>query len=1020
MRELPQSTIRLLGSTQVITSIYSVVKELLENSIDAESTSLDIKLENFGLDKIEVRDNGNGIPKADVPFVAKRYYTSKLSTFSDLENLSTYGFRGEALGSLCTVADVSLTTRTKNDDISLTYTISREGEIISTKPSHLAKGTTLSAAHLFKNLPVRRQVYNNVKKKKEELKKVETIVMAFGLIFPNIRITLRHNKDLVWQKNPVQDLRSSVAGILGKNVLNQMEYKCFKDSDPEIFVEMYVPSCDSDPQMTSRSSADRCFIYVNSRPVNLKYIEKLLKQCYASSHSYEATRVPICCVSIVLPSGEIDVNLDPNKTRVLLHHQVSVENVIQALLEEIYGPAVQSNNKQNPKADSPTLLDQFSEQSLNLTLTSNDQHNDSITKITAVKSAEICDKQIPVFKVTMETTDGDQSESVLVKDQVIVDKIDISYRKESFPMDCDEHSNQIVRGSDISELEVPCVPTRIITPPIACNDKQEKITMLCGDNVKIQKGCFDIIGDCFKDVLSDDEHLCTMKEGDPDSQMREDNPGSQMKGDNSDSQMKGDNPSLHPTSYQESSSDLFDDSLTDLMINLDKNTGEEIPVVSSVSKQTNNNSKSDVTPGGQLWSKGQMSVGSGSAVLQPVMLLTAGNSKRPLTSPTELSPPTKKRNIALEEGQPTLYDMVSGQPVQRDQTKKGYSAFVKKNRPHVVAEIPTASFDEVTDILNQQWDKMSPESRQKYDHERHECESQREDISPKKPEKNLVNKMKLKSKPVKAGVSIKDQLLLAAQKSKSKRETVISFSMENLRNNFSRQLNVSQFPKTPKLDLIGHLKSCRTWTCCLDEKICILNCHRIQETVLYHQLMSDHVLSVIPLEQPIRLTPQNVGGKNQWECLLSLDSNRFAGDIYSFITDERIVDNGFKVRWYTDKEMDTSQADVVAMTTFIPVYGIPDLAEVLELISTNRAETVSQCRPLKVLNYLQGEAVRMARKLPPLQNREEVLDLQDQMSSILPDGCQVCLHDRPFCHPIYDMDDLPQTQSGVTQEVFSC
>ncbi|XP_033761581.1 PMS1 protein homolog 1-like [Pecten maximus] len=996
MRELPQSTVRLLGSSQVITSVYSVVKELLENSIDAGSTSVDVKLENFGLDKIEVRDNGDGIPKADIPFVARRYHTSKLSAFSDLEQLNTYGFRGEALGSLCTVADLSLTTRTKDDDISLTYTFGKEGEITDTKPSHLSQGTTLLAAHLFKNLPVRRQFYNNVKKNKEELKKVEMIVMAFGLIFPKIRITLRHNKDLIWQKNPVQDLRASVTGTLGKNFLNQMEYKNFKELDPEIAVEMYVPSRDSDPQVTSRSTADRCFIYVNSRPVILKDIEKLLKQYYTSSHSCEGTRVPICCVSIVLPSSEIDVNLDPNKTRVMLHHQVSVANVIRNLLEEVYGPVEHSSEgiRQKSKMDSSMNPDQSSEWSMDLT--KDDERDDRSTKITAVENAEKCNGQnMPIFKVTMETVDNSQSENVLGSDQVITEGIEFCHRKESLLEDSDEYSNRIMRGDDNSELEVPIVPTNIITPPIESTNRQGKVTVDNEEIVQIQKGCFDIVGDCFKDVLSDDESLCTLKGGITDSQ---------TKGDNS--YMKGDKPDSQPeTVLQETNSDLFDDSLTDMLINLDKESEKEMSMVNSTLKQSENNSRS----GGDTYSF-------------PVMLLSAGSSKRPLTSPPDLSTPSKKRHIMSEENQPTLYDMVSGQPVQRGQGKIGYSSFVTENRSQVIAKNPTARFDEVIDLLKQQWENLSQEDQQKYDNnclEKPEYDSPRENISSKKAGKHLGNKMKLKSKPIPAGVSIKDQLMLAAKRSKSRRETGISFSMIKLQNTYLRQLNTSQYPKTSTLNLIGHLKSCGTWTCCLGEKICIFNCHRVQETVLYHQLMSDHVLSVTPLEQPIKLNAQNIGGKDQWDCLMSLDSNRFPGDIYSFITDERIVDNGFKVRCYTDNETGTSQADVVAMTAFIPVYGIPDLAEVLELISTTEAETVSRCRPLKVLNYLQGEAVRMARKLPPLLDREEVLELQDQMSTILPDGCHVCLHDRPFCHPIYDMDDLPQTQSGATQEVLS-
>ncbi|XP_069111348.1 PMS1 protein homolog 1-like [Argopecten irradians] len=718
MKELPQSTVRLLGSSQVITSIYSVVKELLENSLDANSSSVDVKLENFGLDRIEVRDNGDGIPTTDIPFVARRYYTSKLSAFSDLEQLTTYGFRGEALGSLCTVADLSVTTKTKEEDVSSTFTFNKEGEIIDTKPSHLGQGTTMLAAHLFKNLPVRRQFYNNVKKKKEELKKVETLVMSFGLIFPKLRITLRHNKDIVWQKNPVQDLRSSVTGTLGKNVFNQMEYKSVKESDPEISVEMYVPSQGSDPQVTSRSSADRCFIYVNSRPVILKDVEKLLKQFYTASHSCEGTRVPVCCVLIVLPSSDIDVNLDPNKTKVLLHHQVSVSNIVKNLLEEVYGSLEPSktHHKQNSKMDSPKDSDQPSDWRMDLTRKS--PENDSIVKITAVENPEKCNGQkIPIFNVTMET--NSLTENITITDQVFNKENEFNPLKESLLDDS---------NVDFSELEIPSVPLHVITPPIESTKNQGKEKQLQEEIIQIQKGCFDIVGDCFKDVLSDDESQCTLKRDDSNSL---------SKGDNS--VIKGDKPDLQPKLLlPETNSDLFDDSLTDALGNLNDKLDGEVSVVSS--KQPGDNTREETTSAGELWSKGQMAVNSGSAVLQPVRLLSAGNSKRPLTSPPDLSTPSKKRNIMPEEGQPTLYDMVSGQPVQRGQT--GYSVFHRENRSAVVTKNPTASFDEVTDILKDQWENLSQEDQQKYNNT---SDSPRGNGFSKKQDRPLGNKMKFKN-----------------------------------------------------------------------------------------------------------------------------------------------------------------------------------------------------------------------------------------------------------------------------------
>ncbi|XP_051643752.1 PMS1 protein homolog 1 isoform X3 [Manacus candei] len=194
MKQLPGETIRLLSSSQVITSVVSVVKELIENSLDAGATSIDVKLDNYGFNKIEVRDNGSGIKVEDVPVMAIKHYTSKISSSEDLERLTTYGFRGEALGSICSIAEVLVTTKTATDDISTQYALNSNGHVTSKKPSHLGQGTTVTVLDLFKNLPVRKQFYSTSRKCKEELKKVQDLLTAYGIIKPDLRVTLIHNK----------------------------------------------------------------------------------------------------------------------------------------------------------------------------------------------------------------------------------------------------------------------------------------------------------------------------------------------------------------------------------------------------------------------------------------------------------------------------------------------------------------------------------------------------------------------------------------------------------------------------------------------------------------------------------------------------------------------------------------------------------------------------------------------------------------------------------------------------------
>uniref|UniRef100_A0A8B9KAG6 PMS1 homolog 1, mismatch repair system component n=1 Tax=Astyanax mexicanus TaxID=7994 RepID=A0A8B9KAG6_ASTMX len=279
MKALSAETVRLLSSSQVITSVLNVVKELIENSLDAGSTSLEVKLENYGLDRIEVRDNGCGIKSADASVMAVKHYTSKISCHEDLEHLETYGFRGEALASICAISEVVVTTKTAADDVSTQYTLDLSGRVISQKPSHLGQGTTVCALKLFKNLPVRRQYYSNSKKCKEEVKKVQDLLMAYAVIKPELRIVFTHNKATVWQKARVSDHRAALMAVLGAASAANLLPVQHRQEQPEIAIEGYFPKPNSDLNSTSSNTSDKTFVFVNSRPVHHKDIlKKFIKQ----------------------------------------------------------------------------------------------------------------------------------------------------------------------------------------------------------------------------------------------------------------------------------------------------------------------------------------------------------------------------------------------------------------------------------------------------------------------------------------------------------------------------------------------------------------------------------------------------------------------------------------------------------------------------------------------------------------------------------------------------------------------
>ncbi|XP_046902780.1 PMS1 protein homolog 1 isoform X3 [Hypomesus transpacificus] len=339
MKRLPADTVRLLSSSQIITCVVNVVKELLENSLDAGASCIELKLENYGLDQIEVRDNGSGIKVADAHVMALKHYTSKMCSYDDLECLETYGFRGEALGSICAVAEVTVTTKTIEDDVSTQYVLDHKGKVTAQMPTHLGKGTTVSVLKLFKSLPVRRQYCANIKKCKEELKKVQDIMMAYAILKPALRLIFIHNKVVVWQKTKATDHRMALLATLGANTVANLVHCHHRLEQPEILIDGYFPKPGTDYCSNSSSNPDKAFIFVNNRPVQQKDILKLVRQHYmAQPYLADSThcRYPILMLNIIVPAYSVDVNLKPDKTQVLLHNKEAVLTAVETLLVSLY------------------------------------------------------------------------------------------------------------------------------------------------------------------------------------------------------------------------------------------------------------------------------------------------------------------------------------------------------------------------------------------------------------------------------------------------------------------------------------------------------------------------------------------------------------------------------------------------------------------------------------------------------------------------------------------------------------
>ena len=223
IRALEGRTVHQIQSGQVIVDLCSVVKELVENSLDAGATSIEVRFKNNGLDSIEVQDNGIGIASENYKTIALKHYTSKLSNYDDLSSLHTFGFRGEALSSLCALSKFYITTARADEAPKGTrLDFKTSGELESTQVIASQTGTTVAVEDLFRNLPVRRQeLEKNIKR---DYGRALGVLQAYACISTQTRISISNvmakgKKAVVFATKSSQSTRDNIANVFGAKTL---------------------------------------------------------------------------------------------------------------------------------------------------------------------------------------------------------------------------------------------------------------------------------------------------------------------------------------------------------------------------------------------------------------------------------------------------------------------------------------------------------------------------------------------------------------------------------------------------------------------------------------------------------------------------------------------------------------------------------------------------------------------------------------------------------------------------------
>ena len=318
---LDATTIQKIAAGEVIDRPSSIVKELIENSLDAHANTITIDIDNGGLSRIQITDNGIGIHAEDLPLAALPHTTSKITAVEDIFGISTRGFRGEALSSIAHVGMLSITSKHRDAEIGhqLTATLS---DISETKPIAHPTGTTMLITRLFDDMPVRRKF---LKSAATEFGYTYEIVSHFSLIFPEVTFILRHNGKESLNTRGSKTLRDRIGILLGQSTQNTFIPISYDAHD------IYVTGMISHPSHTYANRKWQLF-GINGRPVKSQILYKATLDAFADV--LPDRRFPLAILSVQLPPDSIDVNIHPQKLEVKFQKS---QHVYEAVRRAISG-----------------------------------------------------------------------------------------------------------------------------------------------------------------------------------------------------------------------------------------------------------------------------------------------------------------------------------------------------------------------------------------------------------------------------------------------------------------------------------------------------------------------------------------------------------------------------------------------------------------------------------------------------------------------------------------------------------
>ena len=363
---LNKDLINKIAAGEVIENTISVVKEIIENSIDANARTIQIDLENAGKSKIEITDDGQGIEKEDLLNAVKKHATSKIDSDEDLYNIQTMGFRGEALYSISSVSKFAIISKPKSQKIGYGLFVDEilpdfvkqqtedqkqetkatvDNKKVTIKPYPSNDGTKILIKDLFFNIPARRKF---LEKSRDDLRKITETIKKYALIHPEIRFILTNTSSnrTTTLVDSLGDRREVISNIFKIPITEVYE---FKEENPHNLEKIKIEGVITSPYKTF--SSKKTYIFINKRPVDMKIVENAVYDAYKTF--LFVNRNPFIFLDVEVDPHKIDVNIHPSKKEIKYLHDKELYNIVyESVRNTLYQKtrALENNDKEKQKS----------------------------------------------------------------------------------------------------------------------------------------------------------------------------------------------------------------------------------------------------------------------------------------------------------------------------------------------------------------------------------------------------------------------------------------------------------------------------------------------------------------------------------------------------------------------------------------------------------------------------------------------------------------------------------------------